>query len=237
MKRTVLCLCLLLSLSLSGLAQMTGTGADSTRLSLQFSYERLSREFSLSGTREDVSRDVFTATAGYMLAPNFMIYGFLGTSDFPMSLTPGGQHLLFGGGLKYSLLGYVDIEEEDGSRINLKGSIDFDVRVSRLESSNTDFYEKFGLTQFQGSIDFGLKVFPFAGYMGFKFSRVSGEFLPALQLMIFPSRPTELDGRGLFSLLLGFNYQFAPRLSLVTEFSFFTESSWSFGLRWDIDRR
>jgi hypothetical protein len=237
MKKAIFCLCLFLSMSLSGLAQMIGTGADSTRLSLQFSYEHLSREFSFSGMREDIGRDVFAAAAAYKPALNFTIYGFLGTSDFPMSLTPGGQHLLFGGGLKYSLLGYVDIEKEDGSRVNIKGAIDFDVRASRLLSSSTDFYEKFGLTQFQGSIVFGLKVFEFAGSMGFKFSRVSGEFFPGLQLMIFPARPVEVDGRGLLSFLLGFNYQFAPRLSLVTEFSFFTESSWSFGLRWDIDRR
>jgi hypothetical protein len=127
------------------------------------------------------------------------------------------------------MVGEVDITEEDGHSINVRGGIGLDFQVARLQSSQNKDYEKFGLTRYQGSLDFGLRVFRFAGYFGFKFSKISGTFQPLVLDQVI-----EAKGKGLFSMMLGFNWHLSRHLALVSEFSFFTESSWALGLRLDL---
>jgi hypothetical protein len=210
-------------------AQEVGTAADMPAFSLQLSYEHLSRDFSLAGVRQEISRDIYKATVGFRPSDYVYLYGFFGSSDFPNSYVGDGSHLYFGGGLKWMMVGEVDIAEEDGHSINVRGGIGLDFQVARLQSSLNEDYEKFGLTRYQGSLDFGLRVFQFAGYFGFKFSKLSGTFQPLVL-----DQEIEARGRGLFSMMLGFNWHLGRRLALVSEFSFFTESSWALGLRLDL---
>jgi hypothetical protein len=210
-------------------AQEVGTAADMSAFSLQFSYEHLSRDFSLAGVRQEISRDIYKATVGFEAADYVFLYGFLGSSDFPNSYVGDGSHLYFGGGLKWMMVGEVDIAEEDGRSINVRGGIGLDFQVARLQSSLNKEYEKFGLTKYQGSLDFGLRIFQFAGYFGFKFSKMSGTFQPLVL-----NQEIEARGKGLFSMMLGFNWHLSRRLALVSEFSFFTESYWGLGLRLDL---
>ena len=210
-------------------AQEVGTAADTSSFSLQLSYEHLSRDFSLAGVRQEIKRDIYKATVGFRPSDYVFLYGFLGSSNFPNSYVRDGSRLYFGGGLKWMMVGEVDIAEEDGRSINVRGGIGLDFQVARLQSSQKEDYEKFGLTRYQGSLDFGLRVFQFAGYLGFKFSRMSGTFQP-----LALDQEIEAKGKGLFSMMLGFNWHLSRRLALVSEFSFFTESYWGLGLRLDL---
>jgi hypothetical protein len=210
-------------------AQDVGTAADVSSFSFQLSYEHLSRDFSLAGARQEISRDIYKATVGFEATDYVYLYGFLGSSDFPNSYIQDGRHLYFGGGLKCLMVGEVDITEEDGHSINVRGGIGLDFQIARLQSSQSGDYEKFGLTKYQGSLDFGLRVFQFAGYFGFKFSKISGTFQP-----LALDQEIEAKGKGLFSMMLGFNWHLSRHLALVSEFSFFTESSWGFGLKLDL---
>jgi hypothetical protein len=210
-------------------AQGVGTAADVSAFSLQLSYEHLSRDFSLAGARQEISRDIYRATVGFRPTDYVYLYGFLGSSDFPNSYVQDGRHVYFGGGLKCLMVGEVDIIEQDGRDINVRGGIGLDFQVARLQSSGNEDYEKFGLTKYQGSLDFGLRVFQFAGYFGFKFSKISGMFQP-----LALDQEIEAKGKGLFSMMLGFNWHLSRHLALVSEFSFFTESYWGLGLRLDL---
>ena len=209
--------------------QDVGTASDISSFSLQLSYEHLSRDFSLAGARQEISRDIYRATVGFRPTDHVYLYGFLGSSDFPNSYVGNGSHLYYGGGLKCLMVGEVDITEEDGHSINVRGGIGLDFQVARLQSSQSGDYEKFGLTRYQGSLDFGLRVFQFAGYFGFKFSKISGMLQPLVL-----DQEIEAKGKGLFSMILGFNWHLSRHLALVSEFSFFTESCWSFGLKLDL---
>lgn len=210
-------------------AQEVGTAADMPSFSLQLSYEHLSRDFSLAGVRQEISREIYKATVGFRPTDYVYLYGFFGSSDFPNSYIMEGRHLYFGGGLKWMMVGEVDITEEDGHSINVRGAVGLDFQVARLQSSLNEDYEKFGLTRYQGSLDFGLRVFQFAGYFGFKFSKMSGTLQPLVL-----DQEIEAKGKGLFSMMLGFNWHLSRRLALVSEFSFFTESCWGLGLRLDL---
>ncbi|MCX6577095.1 MAG: hypothetical protein NTV82_11975 [Candidatus Aminicenantes bacterium] len=210
-------------------AQDVGTAADVSSFSLQLSYEHLSRDFSLAGARQEIGRDIYKATVGFRPTDYVYLYGFFGSSDFPNSYIQDGRHLYYGAGLKYMMVGEVDITEQDGRDINVRGGIGLDFQVARLQSSKNEEYEKFGLTKYQGSLDFGLRIFQFAGYFGFKFSKISGTFQPLVL-----DREIEAKGKGLFSMMLGFNWHLSRHLALVSEFSFFTESSWALGLRLDL---
>jgi hypothetical protein len=214
---------------LASFAQDVGTAADVSTFSLQLSYEHLSRDFSLAGARQEISRDIYRATVGFKPTDYVYLYGFLGSSDFPNSYVQDGRPLYFGAGLKFMMVGEVDITEDDGRSINVRGAIGLDFQVARLQSSHNEDYEKFGLTRYQGSLDFGLRVFQFAGYFGFKFSKISGTFQP-----LALDRDIEARGKGLFSMMLGFNWHLSRHLALVSEFSFFTESYWGLGLRLDL---
>jgi hypothetical protein len=209
--------------------QDVGTASDISSFSVQLSYEHLTRDFSLAGARQEIGRDLYKATVGFRPTDYVYLYGFLGSSDFPNSYIQAGRHLYFGGGLKCLMVGEVDITEEDGHSINVRGGVGLDFQVARLQSSQDEDYEKFGLTRYQGSLDFGLRVFQFAGYFGFKFSKISGTFQPLVL-----DQEIEAKGKGLFSMMLGFNWHLSRHLALVSEFSFFTESSWALGLRLDL---
>jgi hypothetical protein len=229
MKKYLFLAAWMLFVPLASLAQDVGTAADVSSFSLQLSYEHLSRDFSLAGARQEIGRDLYKATVGLRPTDYVYLYGFLGSSDFPNSYVQDGRHLYFGGGLKCLMVGEVDITEEDGHSINVRGGIGLDFQVARLQSSQNENYEKFGLTKYQGSLDFGLRIFQFAGYFGFKFSKISGTFQP-----LALDQEIEAKGKGLFSMMLGFNWHLSRRLALVSEFSFFTESSWALGLRLDL---
>ncbi len=209
--------------------QDVGTASDISSFSVQLSYEHLTRDFSLAGARQEIGRDLYKATVGFRPTDYVYLYGFLGSSDFPNSYIQAGRHLYFGGGLKFMMVGEVDITEEDGHSINVRGGVGLDFQVARLQSSQDEDYEKFGLTRYQGSLDFGLRVFQFAGYFGFKFSKISGTFQPLVL-----DQEIEAKGKGLFSMMLGFNWHLSRHLALVSEFSFLTESSWALGLRLDL---
>jgi len=231
MKRSLIILISTALCALVSPAQEVGTGADMPSFSLQLSYEHLSRDFNLSGLKEDIGRNLFRATVGVRPGRDLRLFAFVGSSNFPNSFVPDRRHFNFGGGLKYALMrGEIDVADEDGRHLNIQGAVTVDLQVSRLQSSDNGLYENFGLTEYQGALDFGCKIMSFAGYLGFKFSKISGSFT---QLM---GREVDTDGNGLFSLILGFNYHIGKRLALVSEFSFFTESSWAFGLRWDLGR-
>ena len=213
------------------LGQEVGSGADvpsEGHAALAFTYENLSRHFTIDGFEEKVKREILRATFSFRPAQNWNLYVFTGTSDFPNSFADSGNHLYYGGGIKYMMLGEVDIEEEDGSSINIRIGIGLDFQVSHLQSMGHDSYKKLGLTEFQGAIDFGVRVFQFAGYLGFKFSGISGDFTLA------DERKMDAQGKGLFSMFLGLNLPLSRRLAFVSEYSLFTERSWALGLRFNI---
>jgi len=220
-------LALAFPLSLSG--QDVGTAADVPSFSMAFSYERLSRDFRLAGIRQEIHRDIYRATLGLKPWEGVSIYGFVGSSNFPNSYVSGGRTLYFGGGLKFLMVGEVDIREEDGHSLLVRGAVGLDFQISRLQSSHTADCERLGLTRYQGCLDFGLRIWQVAGYFGFKFSRISGPFHPALS-----DQEIDAKGTGLFSMILGLNWHLCPRVALVSEFSFFTERTWGLGLRIDL---
>jgi len=213
------------------LGQDVGSGADvpsEGHAALTFTYENLSRYFTIDSIEEKVKREILRATFSFRPAHSLNLYVFTGASDFPNSSADSGKHLYYGGGIKFLMLGEVDIEEEDGSSINVRVGIGLDFQVSRLQSSGHDSYKKLGLTEFQGAIDFGVRVFQFAGYLGFKFSGISGDFT------LTDERKMDVKGKGLFSMFLGLNIPFSRRLAFVSEYSFFTERYWALGLRLSI---
>ncbi len=221
----------ILGLSILHYAQEVGTCADTQlegRLAIQLSYEHLSRNFTLGRIEEKVGRKIFRGKLSFRPARSANIYGFIGTSNFPNSYVDEGSLLYFGGGCKLLMLGEVYVEEEDGETITVKAGVGFDFQLSHLRTTDKHDYADFALTEFQGSIDLGMRIFWFVGYFGFKFSKVSGEFTQLDYSRI------RAEGTGLFSLFLGFNFHLGKSLVLISEFSFFTEKSWSLGLRVDI---
>lgn len=231
MKKYVGILICILSLPFLLLGQDVGSGADIPSIghaSLSLSYEKLSRYFNIDGQKDKIKREILKATFRFRPSQGISLYTFAGASDFPNSFADSEKHLYYGGGIKLVMLGEVDIEEEDGSSINIKGGIGLDLQVSRLQSSGHDSYKKLGLTEIQGAVDFGLQVFKFAGYMGFKFSGISGDFT------LIDERKMDAKAKGLFSLFLGLNFPISRRLTLISEYSFFTERYWSLGLRMNI---
>jgi hypothetical protein len=222
---------LILGLPILNSAQEIGTSADTQiegRFALQLSYEHISRNFRLGGIEEKVGRKILRGKLSFRPVRSLNFYGFLGSSNFPNSYVSNGSLLYFGGGCKLMMLGEVYIEEEDGEEITVKAGIGLDFQLSSLRSTNDSHYADFGLTEFQGSLDFGLRVFWFVGYFGFKFSKISGEFVQKDYSRI------KAEGTGLFSLFLGFNFHLSKSLVLVSEVSFFTEKSWALGLRVEI---
>lgn len=232
MKRFIVVFAFLPAFFYSLSAQEVGTSVDSPpagHVALQFSYEHLSRDFTLDSLKEEITQEILKATLRYRPSVNLNLYGFVGSSDFPNSIITTERNLYFGGGIKYVMLGEVEIlDEKEGTSINIKGGMGLDFQVSRLQSTGNQVFDNFGLTEFQGAIDFGIRVFQFAGYFGFKLSTISGNFtLPDKSLI-------DTKGKGLFSMFLGFNYSFGRHLAFISEFSFFTESSWALGLRWNL---
>ena len=222
---------LILSLPILNSAQEVGTCADTQmerRFALQLSYEHISRNFTLGGIEEKVGRKIFRGKLSFRPTRGANFYGFVGSSNFPNSFVNDGSLLYFGGGCKFMMLGEVYVEEEDGETITIRAGIGLDFQLSHLQSTNTRDYADFGLTEFQGSLDFGLRVFWFVGYFGFKFSKISGEFTQLDYSRI------KAEGKGLFSLFLGFNFHLSRALVLVSEFSFFAEKSWALGFRVDM---
>jgi len=198
------------------------------RTFLAFSYVNLSRNYKFDGIKEKVDRDLLKATFRYSPSRYVNLYGFVGTSDFPNSFFSTENNIYYGGGIKYTLTGMVDIEEKNGDHINIKGSTGFDLRISRLQPLHNSNSVDFSLTQLQGAVDFGVRMFRFAGYLGFKVNKLLGKASLPLEEDI------EVKSRGFFSLFLGFDYYFSHRLALTSEFSFFADSSWSLGLRIDL---
>lgn len=196
--------------------------------SLAFSYVNLSRTFKFDGIKENVDRGILKATFRYSPSRYVNLYGFVGTSDFPNSFFSTEDHIYYGGGIKYTLTGMVDIEDEEGDCIHIRGSTGFDLRLSRLEPLDNSSSVDFSLTHLQGAIDFGVRMFGFAGYMGFKVNKLLGKATLPLEEEI------EVKSRGFFSMFLGFDYYFSHNLALTSEFSFFADSSWALGLRIDL---
>lgn len=222
---------LLLGLPILISAQEVGTSADTQlerRFALQFSYEHISKNFTLAGIEEKVGRKILRGKLCFRPVRSANFFAFIGTSNFPTSYVDDGSLLYFGGGCKLMMIGEVYVEEEDGEAITVKAGMGLDFQLSHLQSTNNSYYADFGLTEFQGSLDFGLRVFWFVAYFGFKFSKISGEFTQLDYSRI------KAEGTGLFSLFLGFNFHLSRALVLVSEFSFFTEKSWAIGLRLDI---
>ncbi|HZX10139.1 MAG TPA: hypothetical protein VFG01_04260 [Acidobacteriota bacterium] len=198
------------------------------KTSLAFSYVNLSRTFKFDGMKENVDRDILKTTFRYSPSRYLNLYGFVGTSDFPNSFFSNKNNIYYGGGFKYTLTGMVDIEEKNGEHINIKGSTGFDIQIARLQPLNNLGSADFSLTQFQGAIDFGVRMFRFAGYMGFKVNKLLGKrTLPLEEEM-------DIKSRGFFSMFLGFDYYFTHKVALTSEFSFFADSSWALGLRIDL---
>lgn len=198
------------------------------RTSLAFSYVSLSRTFKFDGIKEKVDREILKATFRYSPSRYLNLYGFVGTSDFPNSFFSTENNIYYGGGIKYSLTGMVDIEEENGEHINIKGSTGFDLQIARLEPLNNSGSSDFNLTKLQGAVDFGVRMFRFAGYLGFKVNKLLGK--AALPL----DEEVDIKSRGFFSMFLGFDYYLSHRTALTSEFSFFSDSSWALGLRIDL---
>jgi len=142
------------------------------KTSLGFSYVNLSRNFKFDGMKEKIDRDILKATFRYSPSRYVNLYGFMGTSDFPNSIFLTENNIYYGGGIKYTLTGMVDIEEENGDHINIKGSTGFDFQIARLEPFNKSSSPDFSLTKLQGAVDFGVRMFRFAGYMGFKVNKL-----------------------------------------------------------------
>lgn len=222
---------LILGLPILHFAQEVGTSTDTQmegRFAFQLSYEHLSRNFTLGGIEEKVGRKILRAKLSFRPVRTANFYGFIGSSTFPNSYAEDGSLLYFGGGCKLMMLGEVYVEEEDGETITVKAGVGLDFQLSHIQSTNNNIYADFALTEFQGSLDFGLRIFWFVGYFGFKVSKISGEFTQLDYSRI------KAEGTGLFSLFLGFNFHLSKSLVLVSEFSFFTEKSWAMGLRIDI---
>jgi len=198
------------------------------KTSFGFSYMNLSRNFKFDGMKEKVDRDILKAAFRYSLSRYVNLYGFVGTSDFPNGFFSTEDIIYYGGGIKYTLTGMVDIEEENGDHINIKGSTGFDFQIARLQPLSKSNYSDFNLTKLQGAIDFGVRMFRFAGYMGFKINKLLGKATLPLE------EEMDIKSRGFFSMFLGFDYYFSHGLALTSEFSFFADSSWALGLRIDI---
>jgi hypothetical protein len=198
------------------------------RTSLSFSYVNLSRTFKFDGIKEKVEREILKATFRYSPSRHVNVYGFVGTSDFPNSFFSTEDNIYYGGGIKYTLTGMVDIEEENGEHINIKGCTGFDFQIARLEPLNSSGSTDFSLTKLQGAVDFGVKIFRFAGYMGFKVNKLLGKATLPLEEEI------DLKSRGFFSMFLGFDYYFSHKIAFTSEFSFFADSAWALGLRIDL---
>jgi hypothetical protein len=182
----------------------------------------------LGGIEEKVGRSIFIGKLSFRPANPVDFYGFFGSSSFPNSYVGAGTLLYFGGGCKIMMLGEVYIEEEDGETTTVKAGVGLDLQLSHLTSTNDSNYKDFSLTEFQGAVDFGLRIFWFVGYFGFKFSKVSGEFVQ----LDYPR--IKAEGTGLFSLFLGFNFYLGKSVVLLSELSLFTEKSWALGIRFDI---
>jgi hypothetical protein len=222
---------LILGLPMLHFAQEVGTSADTQmerRFSFQLSYEHLSRNFTLGGIEEKIGRKILNGKLSFRPVRSANFYGFIGTSNFPNSYVDDGSLLYFGGGCKFMMLGEVYVEEEDGETVTVKAGAGLDFQLSHIKSTNSRDYSDFALTEFQGSLDFGLRVFWFAGYFGFKLSKISGEFTELNHSRL------KAEGTGLFSLFLGFNFHLNRALVFVSEVSFFTEKSWALGFRIDI---
>lgn len=230
-RKTVGIAVFVLGLPILHFAQEVGTSADTQmerRFSFQLSYEHLSRNFTLGGIKEKVGRKILRGKLSFRPVRPANFYGFIGTSNFPNSYVDDGSLLYFGGGCKFMMLGEVYVEEEDGETITVKAGAGLDFQLTHIKSTNNRDYSDFSLTEFQGSLDFGLRIFWFVGYFGFKFSKISGEFTQLNYSRI------KTEGTGLFSLFLGFNFHLSKSLILVSEVSFITEKSWALGLRIDI---
>lgn len=222
---------LILGLPVLHFAQDVGTAADTQmegRFALQLSYQHLSRNFTREGLEGKVGRKIVMGKLSFRPVQAMNLYGFVGSTNFPNSYADDGSLLSFGGGLKFIMLGEVYVEEEDGDTVVVKAGVGLDFQLSRLQSTDDQSYRDFALTEFQGSLDLGLRIFGFVGYLGFKFSKISGEMTAKDWSRI------KAEGTGLFSLFLGFNVHLGKSFVLVSEFAFFTESSWAFGLRIDL---
>ena len=222
---------LFLCLPIFHFAQEVGTSADTQlegRFVFHLSYEHLSQNFTLGGIEEKVGRRILRGKLSFRPANPAYFYGFVGTSSFPNSSVGDGSLLYFGAGCKLMMLGEVYIEEEDGETVTVKTGVGLDFQLSHLSASSNSNYKNFSLTEFQGALDLGVRIFWFVGYFGFKFSKISGEFTQVDYQRI------KAEGTGLFSLFLGFNMYLGKSVAFVSEFSFFTEKSWALGLRFDI---
>lgn len=210
------------------LAQEVGTMADTQftgHFALHFSYQHLKRDFESDSLREEIVQDFLKGILSYSPSPWVNLYGFVGSSDFPISLADTGQKIHYGGGIKFMLLGGdVYIERQGRGTIHIKGGVGVDFQVGRLQSRDNESYKNFDLTEFQGTIDFGLKVIIVTGYMGFKFSWANGS-LGRLD------NTYDIKGKGLFSMFLGWSFDLTRNLTFISEFSFFTKKSWALGLR------
>ncbi len=227
----MICGIYLLSLALPLAAQSVGTAADSPAPGhgyAKISYSHLSRNFNLEGTSESVTQKIWLGEVGFRPNRLIKLYGFGGSSDFSNSRALEQRQLYFGGGLKLTMIGEVDVEEESGRRVRINAGVGLDFQMARLQSSGDQAYDSLGLTRYQGALDLGLRVFGFAGYLGFKLSKVSGAFRPA------SGDDVAADSQGLFSLFLGFNGHLSSWLSVVSEVSFISDKMWSLGLRLDL---
>ena len=227
--KTIFCLAVFLLMIPIGLtAQDVGTASDSQDLrhfSLQFSYEHLKRDFKLNEMQLDVTREIYKAQIGFRPSRFVRLYGFAGSSNFPHSPAPSSRQLYMGGGLKTLFIGEVYIEDEETEdTINIQAGIGLDLQIARLQTSGNDVYDSFGLTRYQGAIDLGLSLFRFSGYFGCKLSKMMGNFV------LIGGDKTQIKSKGLFSFFMGLNFRMNSHISLVSEFSFFTEKYWSLGL-------
>ena len=204
---------------------MAGTPAEG-HVTLQFSCENASRMYDFDLFREKVYQRMYQGTLSYSFSPWVNVYGFVGSSDFPNSFADTKKQIYYGGGVKLMLIGgEIYIEENTRSRIHLKGGIGLDFKVGRLQSRDGELYSTFDLTEYQAAIDFGLRVLMVTTYCGFKLSWVNGD------MTLVDETDMHLKGRGLFSMFIGGNVDLTKYVALTSEFSFFTEKSWSLGLR------
>lgn len=211
------------------LAQEVGTMADTPfarRVAFHFSYHHLKRDFESDSLREEIVQDILRGTISYSPSPWMNLYGFVGSSDFPTILADTERQLYYGGGLKFMLLGGdVYIEKQGRGTIHIKGGVGVDFQVGRLQSRDSETYKKFDLTEYQGALNFGLKIIIVAGYVGFKFSWANGS------LAMLDDTYIDIRGKGLLSMFLGWSFALAKNLVLTSEISFFTKKSWALGLR------
>jgi len=232
MKRVILLFLSILIISALVIPQDVGSMAGaqtSGHFALRFSYENISRKYNYDTFREKVSRDIFKGTVSYSFSPWVNIYGFIGSSNFPHSLADIRRQVCYGGGLKFMLLGgEVFVDGYTKRTVHIKAGIGLDLRVGHLHSSGDLIYETFDLTEYQGAIDLGIKVFMVTCYFGFKMSWANGD------LFLANSTNVHLRGRGCFSMFVGWDFDLTNFLALTSEFSFFTDKSWSLGLRMTI---